>query len=452
MKKSILTGALTFLMMVYAGAAFSQCKEVVWPENPEMRAKAEESKVLFEDAVRAGQLKELKGAVKPFNWMLENVPNHHVSLYITGADLFDKLATLEKDPKKKRAYIDSLMIVYDLRMKNCGDESNVLNRKGLSFVKFNANEKPAESIKMIEQMIEKNGNNVSDGALVPYIQVIAIHQAKVKPGFTDEQILERFDKINAVIDAKIQQAQSQGKQDQVTKYNTMKTQIEELLPKTGVKIDCDFVKKSMEPKYKQNPTDMVLAKKIFTYMLQGKCTDDPLWLEVAEKLHNEGGEKNCGLAKNLGKIYMAKENFEKGAQYLKEAQELCTETADKGEILMLRGQLEAVKGSKSSARDLYRQAATADPSLQKEVFEKIGDLYLTSFDACKQLKSKVDDRLVFLIAYDYYQRAGNTKKMAQAKENFPSKEEIFTEGVDAGSSKSLTSCWVGESTTIRTRD
>jgi tetratricopeptide (TPR) repeat protein len=343
------------------------------------------------------------------------------------------------------------MIVYDMRMKNCGDESNVLNRKGLSFVKFNANAKPAESIKMIDEMIEKNGNNITDGALVPYMQVIAIHQAKVKPGFTDIQILERFDKINAILDAKIQQAQSQGKQEQVQKYQTMRTQIEELLPKTGVKIDCDFVKKSMEPKYRQNPKDLVLAKKIFGYMLQGKCTDDPLWLEVAEALHN-GGEKNCGLAKNLGKIYMAKENFDKGAQYLKEAQELCTESADKGEILLLRGQLEAVRGSKPAARDLYKQAAGADPSLQKEVYEKIGDLYLTSFDACKQLKSKVDDRLVFLIAYDYYQRAGNTKKMAQAKENFPSKEEIFTEGIDAGSSKTLNSCWVGESTTIRTRD
>lgn len=451
MKKSILTGALSLLLMINAGAAFAQCKEVIWPENPEMKAKAEESKVLFEDAVRSGQQKDLKAAIAPFNWMLQNVPNHHVSLYITGGELFDKLASLEKDPKKRNAYVDSLMIIYDLRMKTCGDESNVLNRKVLSFVKFNANAKPAESLQLSDEVMQKVGNNITDALLVPYMQVVAIHQAKVKPGFTDEQILERFDKLNAILDAKIQQAQSKGQNDQVTKYNTMRTQIEELLPKTGVTISCDLVKKTMEPKYRQNPKDLALAKKIFSYMLQGKCTSDPLWLEVAEALHN-GGEKNCGLAKNLGKIYMSKENFEKGAQYLKEAQELCTESSDKGEILLLRGQLEAVRGSKPSARDLYRQAAQADPSLQKEVFEKIGDLYLTSFETCKQLKSKVDDRLVFLIAYDYYAKAGNSKKMAQAKDNFPSKEEIFTEGVDAGSSRTLNTCWVGETTTIRTRD
>jgi tetratricopeptide (TPR) repeat protein len=449
MKKSILTGALSFLIMIYAGAAFAQCKEVVWPENPEMKAKAEESKVLYEDAVRAGQPKELKAAIAPLSWMLKNVPNHHVSLYITGADLFDKLAAAEKDPARKKVYIDSLMTLYDLRIKACGDESNVMNRKALSFVKFNANDKPAESLQMLDKVIELNGNNISDGALVPYMQVLAIHQAKVKPGFTDEQILQRFEKIISIIDAKTQKAQSEGKP--IDKFVTMKTQSEELLTKTGMKIDCDFVKKSLEPKYRKNPKDLVLGKQIFTYMLQGKCTEDPLWLEVAEQIHTSG-EKNCGLAKNLGKIYMSKENFAKAAQYLKESQELCTDAADKGEILLLRGQMEAVNGSKSAARDLYRQAASVDPSLQKEVYEKIGDLYLTSFDTCKKLVSKVEDRLVFLIAYDYYQRAGNTKKMAQAKDNFPSKEEIFTEGIDAGSSKTLNSCWVGESTTIRTRD
>jgi tetratricopeptide (TPR) repeat protein len=448
MKNSILTGVLSVLLTISSVVAYSQCTTVVWPEDGAQKAKAEESKVLYEDAIRSGQYKDLKSAVVPYTWMLTTVPNHHISLYIQGAELFDKLATLEKDPARKKVYVDSLMIVYDLRMKTCGDEANVLNRKSLSFAKFNANEKPDESIKILDNAIEKNGNNISDGAIVPYMQILAIHRAKVKPSFTDEDVLARFDKLNAILDGKIQDAQSKGKP--VDKYHTMRTQIEELLPKTGVKIDCDFVKKSIEPKYRKNPKDLDLAKKIFSYMLQGKCTDDPLWLEVAEQIHT-GGEKNCGLAKNLGKIYMAKENFDKGAQYLKEAQELCTDATDKGEILMLRGQLEAVRGSKSNARDLYRQAGSADPSLQKTVYERIGDLYITSFDACAQKKSKVDDRAVFLVAYDYYQRAGDSKKMAQAKDNFPSKEEIFTEGVEAGSSKAV-GCWIGETTTIRTRD
>jgi tetratricopeptide (TPR) repeat protein len=444
MKKSILTSALSFLFLLYAGAAFSQCTTVVWPEKPEDKAKAEESKVLYEDAIRAGQYKDLKAAVQPFNWMLKTVPNHHISLYIQGAELFDKLATLEKDAAKKKVYVDSLMIVYDLRMKTCGDESNVMNRKALSFVKFNANEKPKESLSILDKVIRLNGVNISDGAIVPYMQVVKLNKLKLK-NISDEQILQKYDTIVGIIDGKIQKNQSEGKP--FDKLQTMKTQVDEILGSV-VTFDCNMVKKIYEPKYRANPNDIVIAKKIFTQMLQGKCTDDPLWLEVAEKLHTT--EKNCALAKNLGKIYLSRDNYEKGAQYLKEAQELCTEGTEKGEILLLRGQLEAVKGSKSTARDLYRQAVQADASLQKEVWEKTGDLILTSFESCKQLKSKVEDRLVFLLAYDYYSKAGASKKMAQAKENFPSKEEIFTEGIESGSSKTV-SCW-GESTTIRTRD
>jgi len=65
--------------------------------------------------------------------------------------------------------------------------------------------------------------------------------------------------------------------------------------------------------------------------------------------------------------------------------------------------------------------------------------------------NQADDRLVFLLAADYYQRAGNGKKVAMAKEAFPSKEDIFLVNYKAGDSKKV-ECWINESTTIRTRD
>jgi tetratricopeptide (TPR) repeat protein len=448
MKNSILTGALAIFFMLSAGAAFSQCKEVVWPEKAELKAKAEESKVLYEDAVRSGQYKDLKAAIVPFNWMLQTIPNHHISLYIQGADLFDKLASLEKDPARKKVYVDSLMIIYDTRIKTCGDEANVINRKALSYVKYNANEKPAESLQILDKAIQMNGCEVSDGTLLPYMQVIRLNKLKLKK-LTDEEIFKRYDTLTSIIDCKIKKAQSQGKP--VDKLQKIKTDVDDILIGI-VTIDCNMVKTKLEPKYRKNTKDLVLAKKIFTFMLQGKCTEDPLWLEVAEQIHADPNEpKNCGLAKNLGKIYLVKENAEKASTYLKEAQQLCTEKEDKGEILLLLGGLEYTRGNKPGARDLYKQAAAADPSLQKKVWENIGDLYITSFDNCKKLVSKVEDRLVFLIAYDYYSKSGDAKKMAQAKENFPSKEEIFTEGIEAGTTKAV-GCWINESTVIRTRD
>jgi tetratricopeptide (TPR) repeat protein len=184
-------------------------------------------------------------------------------------------------------------------------------------------------------------------------------------------------------------------------------------------------------------------------MLQGKCTDDPLWLQAGESIHKNNPEKDFGLAKNLGLKYYSNDNYAKAETYLKEALPLASNGEEKAEILIYLGQLQA-KTDKPAARALYRQALEANPG-NKLAYEKIGDLYYYSFDACAKKVNQADDRLVYLIAADYYQRAGDGQKIAAAKASFPSKEEIFLIDYKAGETKSV-GCWIGESTTIRTRD
>jgi tetratricopeptide (TPR) repeat protein len=445
MKKSILAGIMVLALLFTANWAFAQCKEVIWPTDGAARAKAEESKVLYEDAKKAGQFKQ---AVVPLNWLLANVPQFHSSLYINGADIYDQLASKEKDPARKKVYVDSLMIIYDLRLKNCGDDPIVFNRKTLAFIKYSINDKPDEALKMLDQTLQKSGNNVMDGTLVPYFQTVRLNVLKFK-NITDVQVLERYDKLMEIIDNKIKKTQSEGKP--VDKYKTYKDDIDAILI-TVVKVDCDFVRTNLGPKFKQNPNDVSLAKKIFSFMLQGKCTDDPLWLQAAETVHKDpNGTKDCGLAKNLGIIYITKDDFEKAEAYLKEAQGICTDATDKGEVLIYLGTLQSKKGNKPAARELYRQASSINATIAKEAFEKIGDLYYGSATECYKKENQADDRLIFLLAADYYQRAGNGKKVAQAKEAFPSKEDIFLVNYKPGETKKV-ECWINETTTIRTRD
>ncbi len=445
MKNSITAGAVLLALVFGANTAFSQCKEVVWPTDGAQRAKAEESKVLYEDAKNAKRFKE---ALAPLNWLLQNVPNFHSSLYINAADIYDELAEKEKDPARKKVYVDSLMIVYDMRLKNCGNDPIVHNRKALSFLKFNINDQPAEALQILDETIKRNGNNVMDATLVPYFQTVRLNFLKFKK-MTDTEILDRYDKLNVIIDSKIQKAQSEGKP--VDKYKKYKDDVDAILI-SMIKVDCDFVRTNMGPKFKQNPKDVGLAKKIFTFMLQGKCTDDPLWLEAAEAVHKDpAGTKDCGLAKNLGIIYMSKDELEKAETFLKEAQGICTDGKDKAEVLLYMGSLAARKGNKPGAREYYRQAASMNQEVAKDAYERIGDLYWNSGEDCAKKVNQADDRLVFLLAGDYYQRAGNSKKYAMAKEAFPSKEDIFLVNYQPGDTKKV-ECWINENTTIRTRD
>jgi tetratricopeptide (TPR) repeat protein len=183
-------------------------------------------------------------------------------------------------------------------------------------------------------------------------------------------------------------------------------------------------------------------------MLKGKCTDDPLWLEAAETLH--ATEKDFGLAKVLGLRYLSTNEHEKSAQLFAEALQLAPTPTDKAEIMGLQGHLEQLKGDNSKARALYLKAIATDPT-KKEFYERIGDLYLNSFDECKKGKSQAEDRFIFLAAYDMYQRAGQTKKMADVKASFPSREELHEMNYKPGQ-KIAVSCWVNEETIIRSRN
>ncbi len=437
--KSLLFGlAFIFLASV---SAISQCKEVKWPEN---RSKAEESVAIYSDALKQGNY---RGATAGLQWMLVNAPQWQTKLYIDGTEIYNKLASIEKNPAKKQVLVDSMLMLYDMRVTNCGDDVNVLNRKAIYALSYNGQnkDKTADVLALYDKVYEISGNNVYDNNLVAYMQAVQLNVAILK-NLSDDEILQRYDKISDIIDVKIKKALAENKQDNVTRLRGYKSTIDDILIKL-VKVDCDFVKKNLEPKFKQNPKDIVLAKKIFQFMTTGGCIEDPLWLQSAEVIHDNSPD--YGLAKNMGKIYAKNGNMEKAEALITESVSLAQTKQDKADSYILQGDLLSQKGSKSAARESYRKAIEADPS-GKEGYEKIGDLYMGSFKDCSKQVSLAEDRLVYIAAYEMYAKSGSQQKMAQARGQFPSVTELFELNWKEGETKSI-SCWVGETVVLRTR-
>jgi tetratricopeptide (TPR) repeat protein len=445
MRNTVLTGALLVTALLVSGSSWAQCKDWTWPDVPEQKAKAEEKVSLYDDYRKNNEFAKAKPHL---NWLLTNTPDLNTSIYINGAEIYQKLASAEKDPVKKNVLIDSLLLIFDLRMKYCNEEANVTNRKALAALTFWANEngKEAYVLGLLDEAFKLSGNNILDGTIIPYMQAVKINKLKLK-NLTDEQVLERYDMIMGVLDTKIKVASSQGKQDLVARYRGWKEDVDKILL-SMIEVNCDFVRKNLGPKFKADPNDISTAKKIFAFMLQDKCTDDPLWLQAAEKISET--EKDFGLLKNLAIRYLAMENYTRANQYLKEAINAASTNSDKADILIFQGSIEAKRGSKSAARDLYRQALAVDGS-KKEAYEKIGDLYYGSSTECAKKETMAEDRLVYLAAYEMYQRAGDAKKMQMAKDQFPSKEDIFLVNWSAGDTQRV-GCWINETVTIRTRD
>jgi tetratricopeptide (TPR) repeat protein len=214
-------------------------------------------------------------------------------------------------------------------------------------------------------------------------------------------------------------------------------------------IDCNFVIENLGPKFNENPTDLVLAKQIFSFMLNGKCTNDPLFLRAAKEIQNQ--EPTYGMAhKVIGKKCLASKEYECAEKYLKEALSLVANEEDDSEVHNDLAKVYSSQEMKEEAREQYRQSLKSNPG-NKEAYEGIGNLYYYNASDCAEMKDVVEDRLPYIAAYQMFEKAGNQKMMKASKEQFPSKEEIFSANLVAGEVMTA-HCWINESVVLKTRD
>ncbi|MEQ9285328.1 MAG: hypothetical protein RIG77_00380 [Cyclobacteriaceae bacterium] len=405
-----------------------------WPEDIE---KAKEKNALYTDALKSNQFQL---ALESHQWLLSNAPDLNKSLYINGAKIYEGLADKESDPAKKIAYQDKALSMYDLRIQHFGEEGNVLNRKALIAYSYHKGNKSKykELLDLFEKTFKLNGQNTLDNNLIGYMDVIRRYKLS-KGDISDEQIIEKYGEISDVIDFKIKKGKNVSKLEKYQEtIDSMLTQI--------VTVDCAFVENNLGPKMRESG-DLKIAKKVFQLMLTGKCTDSPLFLESSIILFEK--EPEFGLAKVIALKYSSAGDVETAHVYYDKAIEYADDDLKKAEIHISKAQLYSNAGQKSAARTHARKALAIDPSM-KDAYTMIGDLYMQSYQECRQGVSKVDDRLVFIAAYNQYAKAGNSSRMTNAKEQFPSIEEIFELGLKEGEVMNC-GCWINESVKLARR-
>lgn len=398
--------------------------------------------VIQSDAVKMG---DYRAAIPALIWLTTNSPDLNKSIYINGAKSYDKLAKVETDPARKIELADSMLMMYDMRMQYFGDKPNVMNRKAIkAYIYFIKDFSKSEwLLEMFDEAFDIGGDKILDANLVAYMNVIKVN-AKLKK-INEDQILVRYEKISEVIDQKI--AANKAKEKSNETLAKKKSAIDGILMDI-VDINCEFVETNMAPKFDENPEDLKLVKLMFTFMLNGKCTDSPLFLSVSKQLQKM--VPDYGLSKVIASKCVANKDYTSAIKYYNEALELTEDGTQKSEVYVKQGKIYNAQRNKTKARAMFSHAIAADPA-NKNAYTAVGDLYYHSFKECKEEQDMVKDRLVYIAAYDQYRKAGNSKKMASAKEQFPSKEDLFNGDYQVGQTLSV-GCWISKSVVLQTRD
>jgi hypothetical protein len=106
--------------------------------------------------------------------------------------------------------------------------------------------------------------------------------------------------------------------------------------------------------------------------------------------------------------------------------------------------------NKAKAREAAFKAADLEQAEAAAAYSFVANLYMGSFEDCAEGYSQIDDRAIFMAAYDLFKKAGDTAGMQSAQEQFPTTSQAFTETYEEGAVLDV-GCWINVKTKLRTR-
>ena len=431
-----------------------------WPEN---KSEAEEKNVLYTDYLKQQNCDEAKIHL---DWLIENVPGLHVSIYQNGIKIYRCLIDKEEDPIIKNELINKALILFDGRIENFGREAYVKNRKvTFAYTFYRSDKTQYESLfNMFKDAFLLNGNKIGNSNLVAYMDIVRKHKLTSK-SISDDEVLEIYDMISKTVSFKL----SNDTKNEV-RYKKYQDNLDKLLTAT-ITVDCNFVENTLGPKLSDltsQPNDEIaqtdyetltpvdisyseeivnLAKKIFQLSITGKCTSSEIALEAAKIMFTN--EKDFAVAKFISSRELSTKNYESALEYCDAAIESAGDNDQKSEMFLRKAQIYQVIGNKVKSRDNARKSISFNSS-NSDAYKIIGNLYMASYEDCREGKSRVQDRLLFIAAYNIFKSGGLSNQANQAREQFPSMEEIFNENLEVGQSMN-TGCWINETVTLNKR-
>lgn len=431
------------LTLAFAIMTFGACAQPGWnwPEDPDQKSIAMEKQAFYK--VSMG-LDNWTNAFNALKWLYDNNADLNPSIYIDGAKVIEKILDKDLAEERKSSLEDSLLWTYDMRAKYFDDDASVADRK--AYAAFKLYYKDPSKFPMLAELYEEayqmNKNELSRFNIRPYMTLAKYYYQTNPEEMTAEKVLEVHTRLSGIIDSKL--AASKGDE----KYKKEQNTIDAILSSIEGLLSCEFIATQLVPRFEKNPNDLGLAKKIFSYALKAKCSDQPYFTKAGDVLYEN--EPTYQLAMALANKNQVANEYDKAIQYFESALGLANETEEKYEANVGLATSYAKKGNKIKARSVAYEALSVKPGAA-EPYNIIGNLYFTSYQYCKEGESKVKDRAVFLAAYQMYQKAGNSAQMSACKEQFPSIEEIFNAGYEKGD-KVTVDCWINESVSLQTRD
>lgn len=387
--------------------------------------------------------KNYEDAISPWRKAYIDCPKASKNIYIDGAKIFNYNIKKNKGNKSvQKAYLDSLLSLYDNRIANFGQKEYVLGLKGSDMIKYSFSNLD-EAFNNLKNSVEGKGKKSKATALFSYFKA-ATEKFKAKT-FTKTQVLEVYAVVSDYLDYNVANASQKSKKF----YVKASENVEKLFVPFAT---CDDLVEMFEAKFQESPDDINVIKRIVKVLSKKDCTDAEVYFQSATKLHES--EPSALSAYNMGTLSLKKNKSSQAVKYFRQALEMAENENEKADYYYGLSGAYFKLGSNSSARANAYKAMEIKPNWGKPLI-LIGDIYASSASECgtnsfetAMLYSAAIDKFIAARKKDESMIDISKKKIASYSKYLPSNEDAFFNGFKEGDTYTI-SCWINESTTVR---
>ncbi len=444
--KKILFATIFLLAAVCVKAQdFSDPRYAVWGDTEEERRENILTSNLLKEAV---DTRDYVAATGYFQKLMTAAPKASEATFIRGAQVYSSKVQRAKSLDEKKVMLDSLMLIYDLRVQHFADSPNygkayVLDRKAGEYLAFNPGDREGVK-KMYNEAIEaglaSGYGNLSEVALIHFKNVTDDYAAgDVYP----DVVLKEYERLVPIFESEDPAVKANGE-----KFDT-------LFGTSGV-ASCDNLESMFRPRLAAAPDDVQLHRQAVSLLGRAGCSSE-FFLTTAERYYALSPSSET--ARQLANGFFAAGDYTKAGQYLRETLAKESDAKERVELLLALSKVELAMGRTSAAAEAAVEARGLDSNNGMALFA-LAQAYAASAAGC----GGVDGQANYWVAYDAMAQAANLlsgdatyastarELMGRYHAAFPSREDLFFHELGEGSRYTVT-CGAarGITTTVRAR-
>lgn len=401
--------------------------------------------------------KDYKSALPHWRFIYNKYPKSRKVIYQHGVKIYENLLKSTADQKVKRQYLDTIMAVYDQRIKYFGEEGYVLGKKlrDLAFIAAKELEKTEEeSLLFLKKSYEIGEKSIELQGAKSELAVFVMHFTNTirlyNAGEVDkDKVLETYDKLMGLTEEIGAKAKSDKEK---AAYTEAKKLIDDYFQKSGT-ADCEALIRIYTPKFAQNANDVEAIKKMLKMLDRQGCDDSELYMKGSEQLYKI--DPSSEAAYMMAKMFIRENDMTKATDYFNKAISEEQDNSLKAKYTFELAVLNYKNKNHKAARDIAKKALAIDPK-NGEALKLIGLIYASA--SSKFSTDSFEKLTVFWVAVDYFKKAKRVDPSLAADCNkyiktysgyFPKREDAFMRTLTDGA-KYKVAGWINETTTVRT--